>query len=133
MEAIYEELTEIEDNKDLQIIILEALSLIFKFKDLKIEFLRVYEIDVLDRYQYSDHEIVCQAYIDFMEKEQMLKSQSELFDDDNSFGHEQYKFEDQKQDEQNKDIGMEVEQPAQFIIWVYNIIHILIMIVHLKN
>ena len=37
MESIYEELTEIEDDKLLQIIILEALSHIFtKFKDLKI-------------------------------------------------------------------------------------------------
>lgn len=70
MESIYEELTEIEDDKALQLIILETLSIIFtKFKDLKVEFLRVYDIDVLDRYQFSDHQFVCQSYIDFMEKE----------------------------------------------------------------
>lgn len=63
----------------------------------------MYDIDVLDRYQYSDHEIVCKSYIDFMEKEQMLRSTGELFDDDGSFGHEKFEFGSQKQKNENSD------------------------------
>jgi hypothetical protein len=67
---IYEELTDIKDDSNLQVIILEVLSAIFsKFSELKIEFLKVYDIDVLDQYQFSHHAVVGQAYIEFMERE----------------------------------------------------------------
>ena len=38
-----------------------------------------------------------------MEQEQMLNNQNQLFDDDNSFGNEQYKFDNQKKDGQEGD------------------------------
>jgi len=43
----------------------------------------------------------------------MLKNQNELFDDDSSFGHEKYKFSNQKKSSQNDtENDVQMEQPA---------------------
>ena len=86
---IHDELREGPDHGPLHMVLLQCLSKIFEYLPRqKTDYLNCYGTDVLERLQYSPHEQVHEAVIEFLEQHFECEDQNECIDDLNDLEDE---------------------------------------------